>query len=411
MRPQLGLFQQMAAAPGNDLLAMLQVMNQHALDRQEPWLPVDQGQHRHTEGGLHRRELEQLAQDLAGLDRAGQLDADPHPLPVRLIPQVGDTLDLAIAHQFGNALDQACLVDLVGQLGDHNAAAVAAHLLDVHVGLHLEPPSTHSIGVPDQIQAIAVVILAGITVDDAAGGEIRALDEAGQVLDGHVVQFLVVVDQVEEGIDHLAQVMRRDAGSHTYGDARRAIHQQVGQHGRQHRGLGQGIVKVGGKVHRLLVDVGQHLLGDRGHAGLGVAHGCRAVAVDGAKVPLSIHQNIAQAKVLRHAGHRLVHSGVAVGVILAQHFTDDAGALFVGPVGPQPHVVHGIQNAAVDRLQAVAHIGQGPGHDDAHGIVQIGALHFVIYVDLPNSSDLHRSPPRRLAIGFLQETSDAPHVW
>src|SRR3712207_8837917 len=35
-------------------------------------------------------------------------------------------------------------------------------------------------------------------------------------------------------------------------------------------------------------------------------------------------------------------------------------------------LVHGIKDAPMHRLQAVAHIGQRPAHDHAHGVIQIG---------------------------------------
>ncbi len=177
-----------------------------------------------------------------------------------------------------------------------------------------------------------------------------------------------------------------DVGGHAHGDARCAVDQEVGQGGGQDARLGQGTVKVGAKVDRVLVDVGQHLFGDEGQASLGVAHGRRVVAVDRAKVALAVDQHVAEAEVLGHADHRLVDGGVAVGMVLAQDLADDAGALFVGLVGPQAQVVHGVQDAAVDRLEAVAHVGQGAGDDDAHGVVEVGALHLLVDVDLSNGS-------------------------
>ena len=35
----------------------------------------------------------------------------------------------------------------------------------------------------------------------------------------------------------------------------------------------------------------------------------------------------------------------------------------------------------MNRLEAVADVGQGPGHDDRHGVVQEGPLHLVLDVD------------------------------
>ena len=40
-------------------------------------------------------------------------------------------------------------------------------------------------------------------------------------------------------------------------------------------------------------------------------------------------------------------------------------------------LIHGVQNAAVHRLQAVAHVGQGAGHDNGHGVFQEGGLHLL----------------------------------
>ena len=44
-------------------------------------------------------------------------------------------------------------------------------------------------------------------------------------------------------------------------------------------------------------------------------------------------------------------------------------------------LMHGVQDAAVDGFQAVPHIGQGALHNDTHGIVDIGFLHFLFDVD------------------------------
>ena len=38
----------------------------------------------------------------------------------------------------------------------------------------------------------------------------------------------------------------------------------------------------------------------------------------------------------------------------------------------------------MDRLQTVTRIGQGTRHDDAHGVVEIGALHLLIDVYAPD---------------------------
>jgi hypothetical protein len=110
----------------------------------------------------------------------------------------------------------------------------------------------------------------------------------------------------------------------------------------------------------------------------GVAVGRRAVAVDGAEVPLPVHQRVAQGEVLHHAHERVVHRAVAVRVVLAQHVADHRGALAVRAVGGEPRLVHGEEDAAVHRLQPVAHVGKGALHDDAHRIVDERLAHLVL---------------------------------
>ena len=127
---------------------------------------------------------------------------------------------------------------------------------------------------------------AGAAHDDAAGGEVRALEVAHQTDAGE----RRIVDQGDGGGDDLAQVVRRDVGGHAHGDARAAVDEQVGEARGQHRRLLAALVVVGGPVDRLRVDVAQHLRGDAGQAALGVAHGGGGVAVDRAEVAVAVDE-------------------------------------------------------------------------------------------------------------------------
>ena len=161
-------------------------------------------------------------------------------------------------------------------------------------------------------------------------GKSGPLTKCHQLFEPDLVAALPVVDHEGDGVGDLGQVVRRHVGRHADGDAAGAVDEQVGQHGRQHGRLFEAVVEVGAPIDRVHVDVGQHGVGDARQAGLGVTHGGGAVAVDRAEVALAVDQRVAQAKVLRHARHGVVDGGVAVGVILTQHFTDDTGALLVG---------------------------------------------------------------------------------
>ena len=68
-------------------------------------------------------------------------------------------------------------------------------------------------------------------------------------------------------------------------------------------------------------------------------------------------------------------------MILAQALAHDLGALDVLFVVQQPHVVHGVKNAPMHRLQAVANIGQRAADDHRHRIVEIRPPHLVFNVD------------------------------
>jgi hypothetical protein len=72
---------------------------------------------------------------------------------------------------------------------------------------------------------------------------------------------------------------------------------------------------------------------------------------------------------------RVVDCGVAVRVVLAHHVADDRRALSVLGVGAQMEVVlHRVQDAALHRLQTIAHVGQRARGDDAERVVEIATL-------------------------------------
>ena len=122
-------------------------------------------------------------------------------------------------------------------------------------------------------------------VDLAAAGAVsladaaRAVDEAGRRKIGawnalhqlfHV--GVGVVDQQNAGVDHLAQVVRRNIGGHADRDAGRAVDQQVRHPGGQHQRLLFGFVVIGQEIDGLLVQIGKQFVRDLRHAHLGVAH-------------------------------------------------------------------------------------------------------------------------------------------
>ena len=252
--------------------------------------------------------LVQLIQDDLGVGILAHIDHDAHSLAVGLIVQVTDALDPLFLDQVGNVLNEACLVDHVGDLGH------------------------------DDLGAAILLFLNG---GAAAQGDLAAAGGIG-----------------------LAQVVGRDVGGHTNGDALTAVDQQVRETAGQNAGLLLGLIKVGVPVDGILVDIGQHLHGHAAHAGLGVTVSSRGVAIHRTKVTLTIHQRIAQREILCQTDHGIVDRCVAVGMVGTQHRTNGVGGFAVCMAGVVAALMHGVQDAAVDRLQAVSHIGQGAGHDD-----------------------------------------------
>ena len=345
-----GLFQVILGAAAHHLVLELDILLDHLLQGHHLGHLVVDGQHDDTHGILQLGVLVQLIQDDLGVGILAHVNHDAHSLAVGLIVQVTDALDPLFLDQVGNVLNEACLVDHVGDLGHNDLGAAILLFLNGGAAAQGDLAAAGGIGSTD----------AAAAHDDAGGGEIGALDvlhQAGQV-------DVRVLDIGHTAVNDLAQVVGRDVGGHTNGDALTAVDQQVRETAGQHTGFLLGLIKVGVPVDGILVDIGQHLHGHTAHAGLGVTVSSRGVAIHRTKVTLTIHQRVAQGEILCQTDHGIVNRCVAVGVVGTQHRTNGVGGFAVCMAGVVAALMHGVQDAAVDRLQAVAHIGQGAGHDD-----------------------------------------------
>ena len=338
------------------------------LEVEDPGLaPVD-GQHDDPEGGLHLGVLVELVQD----DRGGlvplQVEDDADPLAVRLVPEVGDPADLLLLDEFGDLLDEVRLVDLVGKLGDDDALPVVPGiLLDQGARPHPDDPPPRPVGGEDPLPA----------VDEPGRREVRPLDVVHQPVDGD----FGVADQRDRPVDHLPEVVGRDVRRHADGDAAGAVEEQQRDLRRQDGRLLQGFVVVGHEIDGVLLQVRQELLGDPGHPDLRVPHGGRRIPVDRTEVPLAVDEQVAHREVLGHPDHGVVGRRIPVGMVLTDDIPDDPRRFLVGLVPAVPHLAHGEEDPAVDRLQAVPDVGDGPADDDAHGVVHVGLLHLVFDID------------------------------
>ncbi len=210
------------------------------------------------------------------------------------------------------------LLSLIGQFRHHNAVTVAAHLFDVGTRLDAEVAAARCVGFDDH------VLVAVVAIENAAGGKVRPLDEdrsglppshrrrgrscpARRTSASHTSLRLcggtLVVMPTAMPLAPLTSRLGKAAGS-TLGSSSESS-------------------KLGRKSTVSLSQIGHQRVGHRVQARLGVAHGSRVVAVDGAEVALPVDQHVAQAEVLRHTHHGVVDGGVAVRMVLAQHLADD----------------------------------------------------------------------------------------
>ena len=203
--------------------------------------------------------------------------------------------------------------------------------------------------------------------DQPAGGEVRPLHQLHQLgmFDRRVL------DHRQRRVDHFGYVVAGDVGRHAHRDPAGPVGEQVGEQAGEDDRLFFLVVVGRHEIDRAFVEPRHQGHRGPGQPRFGVAGGGGVIAVDIAEVPLSLDQRISQRKWLREADHRVVDGGIAMRVVLAQHLTDAAGGFLVRSVGPKAQLAHRPQQAAVNRLQPVAKIGQRTCGDRGQGIDEI----------------------------------------
>ena len=367
-----GLAEAVTRAPDDDLDLVVDPQADEAVERQGARHAVDDGEHVGAEVLLQLRVLVQVVQhDLR--DRVA-LEHDHEALPGttrRLVADVGDTGDLALAGEVADLHRDVVRVDLVRQLGDHEARA-SLDLLDVHDRAHRDRAASGAVRLLDAAGA----------EDLRAGGEVGPGDALHERLEQLFASGIRVLQRPQGTGGHLAQVVRRDVRRHTDGDTDRSVDQQVRETRRQDRRLLGLTVVVVLEVDGLFLDVAHHLERKRSHLRLGVPGRGRTLVSRRPEVALAEGQRIAQRPRLDETHQGVVDRSIAVRVVMPHDLADDAGALRERLVGAEAAVVHAVDHAAVDGLETVAHVGQSAPDDDTHRVVEIAPLHLELQVDL-----------------------------
>ena len=315
LQPVADLLQPEVGAADQHLAAVRQPLVQHLAEAHHPGHDaLRQDVEVERDARLEIGQPEQRLHHQRRIDRAAlRLDDDADVLG-QLVADVGDQRQLLGLHQLGDLLDQPRLLHLVGDFGDDDRPGAAPLVLLRPAGAHAERAAPGPVGLDDVRFRLD---------DDAAGREIRPLDEVDQRVDARLRRL----DQMQRRVAELGDVVRRDVGRHADGDARRAVGEQVGEGAGQHHRLAVGAVIGRAEVDRVLVDAVEQQPRDLGHARFGVAHGGGVIAVDVAEIALPVDQRIADREILGEAHQRVVDRLVAMRMEIAHHVADDLGRL------------------------------------------------------------------------------------
>ncbi len=380
VRAFLRLRKQVSGPPSHHLEAMLEEALEHLFQVQRARPPVHQRDHHHVEAFLQLRVLEELIDHDLFVRVPAKVYDKPRAFPVALVTYVGYVRQLAALDQIRYLLQQSVPVELIRDLGHDNGLFPSGGRLDV---------SARPEGYLAPTRPVCVKYPAS-AADQPPCREVRALDDLSQLAHCN----LAVVYQLHKRVAQLRQIVRRDAGRHSHRDAGGAVAEKVGDFGRKNLRLSPAVVIVGSVIDRILIDVLEHLHGERGHPRFRIALGRRRVAVLRAEVPLPFNQGIAQDKILRQAHEGRIEALLAERMVIPEGVSGDLRTLSEPGPGPKAKVVHRHEEPALRRLQAVPHVRQRTGGDNAHRVQQIRAPHLPFNRQVFYSlSWLHGTPP------------------
>ena len=319
--------------------------------------------------------LQQTVHDDIGIHITAQFNADPKSLTVGFITQIRDSIKLFILYKLCDLFDQTSLIHCIRKLCHDDTALAICHGLDIVYSPYTDLAASGSVGFFD----------ACFSKDGCSCREIRSLYDLHQFFDGSRAVFLhPVVYDLDNGSNHLTQVVRRNIRCHTNGDTGAAIYQNIGKTSRKNRRFFLSLIKVRHEINGILANIRQHLHGNTAQSCLGVSHRCGAVAVHGTEVSMSIYKRVTGRPFLSHINQCAVNGAVAVRVIFTHCITDDTGGFTVRLIRTVIQLNHRIKHSSLHRFQAVAHVRECPGGDNAHRIIDVRRFHCLFQINVMN---------------------------
>ena len=161
--------------------------------------------------------------------------------------------------------NQSSLVDLIRNLGNHDAVAVLSLAFDRGASTHGDGAAACLVSLPNPAPA----------VNDSCGGEIRTRNMRHNVAERGVW----IVNQMNHGLTNFRQIVRRHVGRHTDSNTIGAVDQKIRDFARQIRRFLALFIIIGDEVHGLFVDIFEKCLCKRRHARFRISHRRRRIAV------------------------------------------------------------------------------------------------------------------------------------
>ena len=149
--------------------------------------------------------FEQVVHHHVGIGVTLQSDDQVGFATSRVVIHVSNAVEAVVVNEFLDATRDCRTARLIRQFGDNDSHLPSLAFFNRHLGTHLDAAATGLVGLGQTVS----------TQDQPTGGKVGALHELHQILHGGIRVF----HQMQRGVDDFTQVVRRNTGCHTDGNA------------------------------------------------------------------------------------------------------------------------------------------------------------------------------------------------